>query len=80
VLDASVSNTDGFLFLRDTCQLRYLGIFEANKTTSTSKHSSCRKNSFKKVPQFTHGNNVLDTSACKTNDLFQEIHVFLHLR
>jgi hypothetical protein len=52
---------------------------EQNEPVSNLKTLSCGKYSFKKLTQFSQGNDVIGGAASKTDVFFGEIHVFPHL-
>jgi hypothetical protein len=53
--------------------------FRTNKASLKLKNLICRKNSFSKLHQLSHGNHVLDDPDSNTDEFFQEIHVFPEL-
>jgi hypothetical protein len=83
VLDAIASQTDVFL-LRNKCvsSLSLLGFFffKQNELFSTLKILICKKYSYKKLTQFSQGNNMPNAAAPNIIVFFGEIQVFLQLK
>ena len=68
VLDASASNTDGFLW-RDALvfQLDWISLFGTKSAYVLPPNLCCRKYSFQNLTQFLQGNNVIHALASDTD-------------